>query len=272
MQRYTFILPESRIESDDVVVASGLSQVEVAELVRRRDGASVLWSEFEHEGFRCFEMVQLATRNGSHRRTMLSATVPITKNVERDRALAMRLIDIQTIDRHGELCDGVVLTDEAYVARLVHVAERREARRLDREIATAIVDALLQDGSSITCCVRDPEPQIKRFRRRDDILELLFDLEDPEIRVHKRGRTPSGIRFVFGEVGWDCVADYSKDLAYFIDPIVEPHLPWVKSPDGSERGYRVFVLPSPAEGDGADPGADRAFDEFVLGMHSIFGS
>ncbi|UQR62994.1 hypothetical protein LRP30_40725 [Bradyrhizobium sp. C-145] len=103
MQSYTFILPENDIETDDVVVASGLSRVEMAELVRKRNGAGVVWSEFEHEGFRCFEMVQLATHSGSHRRTVL----------ERDRALAMRLIDIQTIGRHGELCAGMVLTDRA---------------------------------------------------------------------------------------------------------------------------------------------------------------
>lgn len=44
--------------------------------------------------------------------------------------------------------------------------------------------------------------------------------------VAERNGEESWLRLIFGENGWDLVQDYTVDLGYLIDPIVEPLLPW----------------------------------------------
>jgi hypothetical protein len=85
-----------------------------------------------------------------------------------------------------------------------------------------------------------------------------------ELNVHKKGVTTSWIMLIFGEAGWDVIADYSEDLEPIIDPIVSPHLPWNKpGADPADRGYSVLVLPSPAKLESGDPEAEKAFEDFI---------
>jgi hypothetical protein len=97
----------------------------------------------------------------------------------------------------------------------------------------------------------------------------LFDLEAADLHVHKNGKT-FGIRLIFGEAGWDVVAGYSTELAYLVDPIVDPYLPWNQPEGGSAPGYSVFVLPSPTELDSGDPAAEKAVSDFFNKMGRLF--
>jgi hypothetical protein len=142
------------------------------------------------------------------------------------------------------------------------IAERRRVQATDREITTKLIDALIFDGYLITCCIRQDDPDFKRSVDREGILELLFDLDLAELRVEKDGKR-SWIMLVFGESGWDVVADYSVDLEGIIDPIVEPYS------DEHDLGYSIIALPSPDELGRGEPSAVATFEGFVRTMEML---
>ena len=80
----------------------------------------------------------------------------------------------------------------------------------------------------------------------------------------------SWISLIFGEAGWDVIADFTTDLEYLIDPIVEPHLPWNR-PGSTERGYTIITLPSPEQLESGDPEARDAVDGFFAVMDKTLG-
>ncbi len=160
------------------------------------------------------------------------------------------------------------MTDAEFDRRVQHVAERRAAKALEQQITTELVDRLLEEGYRITACARWDNPHFKNSRRRDGILKLLFDLEIADLVVTKKGET-SWICLIFGEDGWDTIADYSTELSYLIDPIVNPHLPWNK-PGNTDRGYAVFTLPSPEQVESGDPEARDKVDAFFSVMDKVF--
>jgi hypothetical protein len=118
-------------------------------------------------------------------------------------------------------------------------------RRIDKEISTKLVDALLADGYTITCDLRDDECEFIRSVDRDRILEHMWDVEEVEMYVYK-WKYRGWLRLIFGESGWDLIQDYSDELGYLIDPIVEPYHP-DNRPNTEERdsGIRVLELNSP---------------------------
>jgi len=76
---------------------------------------------------------------------------------------------------------------------------------------------------------------------------------------------------IFGEAGSDVIADHSTDLAYLIDPTVDPYLAWnVPGARPDDRGYSVFVLPSPAELESGHPATEKAAGDFFDKMGRLF--
>jgi hypothetical protein len=63
---------------------------------------------------------------------------------------------------------------------------------------------------------------------------------------------------IFGEAGWDVVADYSLDLDELIEPVAEPYQSIAEDGD---RGYSVIVLPSPGALERGDPSAEKSFEQ-----------
>jgi hypothetical protein len=74
--------------------------------------------------------------------------------------------------------------------------------------------------------------------------------------------TTIGLDIAKAKPRWDVVADFSLDLEYLIDPIVEPHLPWNK--DGGEPAYTVLALPSPERLESGDRAALDAVETSSL--------
>jgi hypothetical protein len=267
--RYTLWRKTEDLDVDDEVLASGLTPTQAGKFIRAFDTQMTIPRVFDHGTFRGFELVLIRSKE-NHLRTVLAATVPKTADLEADRTLAMEMIDIQAFDRHGLFWDGQISTDADFKERLKRIEERRAVRKLDREITTKLIDALLADGYEITCCLLDDVPAFEQSKDRAGILNLLWDLEMAELHAHK-GNETAWIKLIFGEAGWDVVADHTEDLAYLIDPIVGPHLPWNRpNPQDRHCGYHVFVLPSPAELERGDASAEKAFDDFVQTMDRIF--
>ena len=96
-----------------------------------------------------------------------------TADAERDKAIGLDMIAAQFMRCNHLYWNGRVETDEGFDKRVRRVAEAREVRRIDREIATKLVDAFLADGYSITCDLQDHEPEFERSTDRDGILEYL---------------------------------------------------------------------------------------------------
>lgn len=247
-QTYTLYLPEDYIDRDDTVIARGLSGTEAMKIVFGYEGG---WKTSVHETdygtFTHFILTAFPDKRRADRafNERLHATVVRSGDAGRDKAVAMETIAAQVIRFNHLYWEGRVDTDKSFDERLGRVTRAREVRRIDREIATKLVDALLADGYTITCDLQDDEPEFERSIDRDGILDYLWQVECAELAVHKEKKNGS-ISLTFDEDGWDVVRDYSVALEYIIDPICEPYLPW-NQPDADQRdhGIRVLVLNSP---------------------------
>lgn len=155
----------------------------------------------------------------------------------------MSMIVDQFVRRSKHYWKGWVETDEEFDKRLLHIAKRREVHRLDKEIATKLVDALLTDGYVITDASSD---EFEFYTDRKKILAYLLEVDMLELIVEKNAEE-FWIRLIFGENGWDLVQDYTVDLGYLIDPIVEPYLPWNQRKPDMDGAIRVLVLKSPED-------------------------
>lgn len=247
-QTYTAYLPVDDIDKDDTVIARRLSAVEAMKIVfGHESGWRVYVHEEDYGTFTHYVWAARPDRRPTERSFIerLHATVAKTSDVERDRAAALDMIAAQCMRCNHLYWDGRVESDDAFNKRLRRVTEAREVRRIDREISTKLVDALLADGYTITCDLLEDEPEFERSSDRDGILDYLWAVETAELEVHK-GRKRGWLSLISGESGWDLVADYSVDLERIVDPICEPYLPW-NQPDADQRdhGIRMLVLNSP---------------------------
>jgi hypothetical protein len=247
-QTFTLYLPEDYIEKDDTVIARGLSATEAMKVVFGYEGG---WKTNVHEtdygSFTLYVWAATPDKRPSERSftERLHATVVRTADAERDRAIALDMIAAQCIRCNHLYWDGRVQSDQDFDKRLRRVAQAREVRRIDREIATKLIDALLADAYTITCDLCDREPEFKRSTDRDGILNYMWEVEMVEMWVHK-GKKRGWLRLIFDENGWDLVQDYTVNLEHIVDPITEPYLPW-NQPNASQldHGIRVLALNSP---------------------------
>jgi hypothetical protein len=201
--------------------------------------------EDEYESFRLYRWAPFAKKWPYDKRRLdtLCATVVRTDNPARDEAFGMSMIVDQFVRRGKHYWKGQVETDEEFDKRLVHIAKRREVHRIDKEIATKLVDALLTEGYVITDTSSD---EFERSTNRKAILAYLFEVEILELIVEKNDEA-FWIRLIFGESGWDLIQDYTVDLGYLIDPIVEPYLPWNQRKPDMDAAIRVLALKSPED-------------------------
>jgi hypothetical protein len=247
-QTYTLYLPEDAIDQDDAVIARGLSATEAMKVVFGYESGwktrvqETDYGTFTHHVLTAFPDKRRADRAFNER---LHATVIRSGDADRDKAVAMEMIAAQVIRFNHLYWEGRVDGDKSFDERLDRTVRAREVNRIDREITTKLVDALLADGHTITCDLQDDEPQFAKSTDRAGILDYLWQVECAELAVHK-GKKNGRISLMFDEDGWDVVRDYSVDLERIIDPICEPYLPWNQpNADQLDHGIRVLVLNSP---------------------------
>jgi hypothetical protein len=243
-----FIDPSNHIHTDDEVVARELPLAEAMKTAMEHSGEfRVVLAHDDYDAFRVFTLYRFSKRTFVTNREKLFATVPRTADLVADEAAARQIIETQFLRWQRKFWKGAIMTSQDYAAREKHVARRREVDRIDKEIATKLIDALILGGYTITGDLLDDDGAFDHSTDRDGILKHLFDVEMAELLVHKEGDT-AWLRLIFMESGWDLIQDYSETLSPVIDPIVEPYLPW-NQPNGREldRGYSVFVLKSPED-------------------------
>ncbi|UVO30323.1 hypothetical protein [Bradyrhizobium arachidis] len=249
-ETYTAYLPVDDIEKDDLVIARHLSAQEAMRIAcGYDDGWRVRLDEEDHDSFVQYTWRAHANRkdlaNLPYRNENLQATVVRSGQAERDRTLGMDMIAAQFLRISHRYWQGRIESDEAFDKRVKRVAEKREVRRIDREIATKLMDALIADGYTITCDLQDTEHEFERSTDRDGILDYMWQVEIVEMWAHK-GKKRGWLRLIFDENGWDLVQDYTTDLEHIVDPICEPYLPW-NQPNANELDHwiRVLALGSP---------------------------
>lgn len=247
-QIYTLYLPEDDIDKDDTVIARGLSATEAMKVVfGYASGWKTSVQETAYDGFTHYVLAAWPDKRPPNRtfNERLHATVICSGDAERDQAIAMEMIAAQVIRFNHLYWEGRVDGDKSFEERLGRTAKAREVRRIDREITTKLVDALLADGYTITCDLQDDEPEFERSTDRAGIFDYLWAVDCAELAVHK-GAKSGAISLTFDEDGWDVVRDYSAALEGIVDPICEPYLPW-NQPDKHEldQGIRMLVLNSP---------------------------
>lgn len=245
---YTAYLPESHIDDDDTIIARELTAVDAMKIVfDHRDGWKTRVDETDYQYFTQYVLIALPERRPSEQSftERLQATVVKSGEPSRDKAAALGMIAAQVIRSNHLYWDGRIEDDGSFDERLRRVAAAREVRRIDREISTKLVDALLAHGYTMTLDLLEDEPAFVRSTDRVGILDHLWQVETAELAVHK-GKKRGSISLMFDEDGWDLVRDYSAGLEQIIDPICEPYLPW-NQPDADQcdHGIRGLVLNSP---------------------------
>lgn len=116
----------------------------------------------------------------------LQATVIRSNDHFRDREVALEMIATQFLRQNQHIFwSGRIETDGEFDERLRRVAEKREVRRIDMEISTKLVDALLADGYTITCDLMEDDPEFKRSIDRNGILDHMRQVETVEMHVYK---------------------------------------------------------------------------------------
>lgn len=249
-ETYTAYMPADDIDEDDLVIARHLSGPEAMKIAFGYDDRwetrldDEEYGSFTHYTWRFYPKKK---QTGHPWAEHLQATVVRTDHAEFDTMTGLNMIAAQFLRRQSMFWDGRVQLDADFDKRLERVAEKREVRRIDREIATKLVDALLADGYTITCDLKEDDPEFKRSADRNGILEHMWAVELSEIAVHK-GKSRGWIRLVFDESGWDVIQDYTVGLEHIVDPICEPYLP-ENQPDAGEPddGIRMLVLESPED-------------------------
>lgn len=112
--------------------------------------------------------------------------------------------------------------DRADLPRLCHTCQRIE---VELDIVTRVVDALLAAGYFLQTDLQDdPRPAIPT-KDREAILSEMMQVDDEFLGVFQNRDDPRGrygwIRFVYGNDGWDVVADYTTNLEGVLAPINE---------------------------------------------------
>jgi hypothetical protein len=86
---------------------------------------------------------------------------------------------------------------------------------VEKEIATAVVDALLAAGFSIS--IDNTDTITKPMTNRSNILKALFLTDEDRLYAVANPSQPSGwVYLVYGNDGWDVLSDYSVNLEKLI--------------------------------------------------------
>jgi len=101
-------------------------------------------------------------------------------------------------------------TDAEILAR--HQPSCRQRARMELAIVPGIIAAASATGYTLEDAEEGPT---------DDLLGLLFDLDESHLLVKKGGQEVGWILLVFGNSGWDCVSDYTVNLEEFLRPVHE---------------------------------------------------
>lgn len=100
--------------------------------------------------------------------------------------------------------------------------EVQTVRKTEILIAMDCVMTLISDGFTIG--VYDgQEIVLKNSTNLSEILDKLGSTDEDQLIAYKDGKRFGWIQFVYGNDGWDVIADHSTNLQTILEPIMEKH-------------------------------------------------
>lgn len=94
----------------------------------------------------------------------------------------------------------------------------QQRQAIEKRIAKAVINAALAAGYTVSVCDGEDFP-IKRSANAAAILASMFSTDGDALRLRKDGRYVGTVFLVYGNDGWDVIADHSLSLSELIDPI-----------------------------------------------------
>lgn len=85
---------------------------------------------------------------------------------------------------------------------------------VEKEICTAVVDALLKAGFRIS--VDNGDDETNAFSSKPTIIKHMFLTDDERLYVYLAGKCFGWVYFVYGNDGYDVISDYTINLEPFI--------------------------------------------------------
>ena len=85
---------------------------------------------------------------------------------------------------------------------------------VEREITTAVVDALLAAGFSLS--IDNGDEITAHSKSRKNILNSMYLTDEEHLYAVKEGKTTAWVYFVYGNDGWDVISDYTVNLESLI--------------------------------------------------------
>ena len=89
-------------------------------------------------------------------------------------------------------------------------------QKFEREICTAVLDALLAAGFEISVDNGGEEFELENSADRDAILKAMFLADEDRLYAIKNKQHIGWVYFVYGNDGWDVLSDYTVNLGSFV--------------------------------------------------------
>jgi hypothetical protein len=87
----------------------------------------------------------------------------------------------------------------------------------EQRIAGLVLQAMVESGRTIHLSLWSDGSNVEQVSV-EKALEHLASVDDEVVRFRLDGKPAGAVQFVFGNDGWDCLADYSSSLEALLAP------------------------------------------------------
>ena len=95
-----------------------------------------------------------------------------------------------------------------------------QRRDIEKKIVTRTLETLIRAGYEISV-YNGEEIVVKKSIQTEGILEKMFSVDDEQILLYKNGKRVGFVEFIYGNDGWDVIADHSGHLGDVLSPVTE---------------------------------------------------
>ena len=92
-------------------------------------------------------------------------------------------------------------------------------QKMERSIARKFIRTALDAGYAISVWNGGDEPEISKSTKLKPIMEAMFATDEEKLVLHKDGERQGWVHFVYGNDGYDVIADYVTTLEHLMGPV-----------------------------------------------------
>lgn len=97
----------------------------------------------------------------------------------------------------------------------------QERIKVERRIVKLTVSTLLTAGYSLSVHNGGDEFEIKNSTDETAILEKMMETDEERLYANKPGKKTQWVYFIYGESGWDVIADHTVGLEDDLKPVTD---------------------------------------------------